>query len=98
MIVSPTTPYGVSLQPDPTNRHDPNAIAVYGKARNKSWRVGYLDRFTAEEITRDLVAKGVPIAGELFEIWVGNDGFIDIKVIVLAPPGNGMKARLRSTD
>lgn len=88
-------PYGVRLRPDPDNPADPNAIAVDGFAAGESWHVGFLDRDTAEEITRDLVKSGVPIAAELYEIWLGDDGFIDIKIIVLAPPGHSLKSRLK---
>ena len=87
--------YGVRLSPEPSNPHDANAIAVYGAIDDRSWHVGYLDRETAEEITRDLVSQGVPIAAELYEIWVGSEGHIDIKIIVLAPSGHGVKARMR---
>jgi hypothetical protein len=61
----------------------------------KDGNVGYLDRGTAGGITRDLVSKGIPAAAELYNLWVGDDGYIKIKIIILAPPGYGMKARLR---
>jgi hypothetical protein len=87
--------YGVNLRPEPHNTHDRNAIAVDGFAGGRKWHVGYLDRNTAEEINRDLLSKGVPIDGELYAIWIADDGYIEIKVIVLAPPGNSMKVRLK---
>lgn len=90
--------YGVEVEPEPENPHDRNAVAVYGVARGSRWHVGYLDAHTAEEINRDLISKGIPIAAELYEIWVGDDGFIDIKIIVLAPPGNSLKARLKRNN
>lgn len=89
-------PYGVHLRPDPGNPHDPNAIAAYGFADGKTWHVGFLDRDTAQEITRDLISNGVAIDAELYAIWVADDGYIEIKLIVLAPPGHSMKKRLRS--
>lgn len=87
--------YGLTLVPEPSNAHDRNAIAVYGVAGGGKWHIGYLDADTAEEINRDLVSKSIPIAAELYEIWIGNDDGIDVKLIVLAPPGNGTKARLK---
>lgn len=89
-------PYGVLLRPDPGNAHDPNAIAVHGFAEGKTWHVGFLDRDTASAITRDLLANSVAIDAELYAIWIADDGYIEIKLIVLAPPGHSMKKRLRS--
>lgn len=87
--------YGLTLRPEPSNPHDRNAIAVYGVALGEKWHIGYLDVDTAEEINRDLLGKNIPIAAELYEIWIGDNDGIDVKLIVLAPPGNGTKARLR---
>lgn len=94
--------YGVRLEHQPRNEHDPNAIAVFGQAETKGWfrsglrewHIGFLDRDTACELVRDLLARGISIAGELYQIYVGDEGFIDVKVIVLAPPGHSMKKRL----
>lgn len=86
--------YGVRLTPDPLNPYDPNAIKVIGEVPGRGeWHIGYLDRETAEDISQDLLAAGIPIAGDLYKIYVSAGGFIEIKVIVLAPPGNGEKAR-----
>lgn len=89
--------YEVELCPTPTNRHDRNAIAVYGHASGRAWHLGFLDRDTAHEITRDLVSKGIPIAGELYNCWLAEDGFMSIKIIVLAPPGYSMKVRVKGS-
>lgn len=95
-------PYGVELEPEPTNPKDPNAIAVYGVAEvsglfrkrvRKRLHIGYLPRETAAEIRRDLISKGLPIAGELYSIYRGAGGFLDVNVIVLAPPGHSRSAR-----
>ncbi|WP_029583561.1 HIRAN domain-containing protein [Bradyrhizobium sp. URHD0069] len=96
--------YGVQLEHRPDNPHDTNAIAVIGVAEQKGWfsrsigqwHIGYLDRDVAAEITSDLVSKGIAVAAELYSIYEGKDGFLDFKVIVLAPPGNSTKARLRA--
>jgi hypothetical protein len=98
--------YGVELEHRPDNPYDSNAIAIIGLAERKGWlkrtadrwHIGYLDRDIAAEIIADLVSKGVPVAAELYSIYEGSDGFLDFKVIVLAPPGHGMKVRQRSRD
>lgn len=85
--------HGIRLEPEPTNQHDPNAIKVYGTVGSAEWHVGYVDSDTAKDIKGDLIDAGQPIAGELYEVWVGDTGFIDIKFLILAPPGNSEKAR-----
>jgi hypothetical protein len=95
--------YSVRLVPQPDNPADHNAIAVHGvavcrgwlRSGLRGWHIGYIDRDTAAELTRDLIAKAIPIAAELYSIYEGRGGFLDFKIIVLAPPGYGMKVRLR---
>jgi hypothetical protein len=87
--------YGVDLLPEPENPHDRNAIAVYGHVGRASWKIGYLDRDTAKEITNDVLKKGLTITAELYSIWLGYDGYCDVNVIVLAPPGHSMSSRYR---
>lgn len=88
-------PYGVELRPAPDNENDPNAIEVWGHALGKSWHIGFLDHDAAREITKDLVSKDIPIAAELYALWIGHNGHMDVKIIVLAPPGNSMNERLK---
>lgn len=93
--------YGVQLEHRPDNPHDANAIAVIGVAEQKGWfgrsvgqwHIGYLDADLAAEIVSDLVSRGIPVASQLYSIYEGKDGFLDFKVIVLAPPGNSTKVR-----
>jgi len=85
--------YGLRLEPEPHNPHDQNAIAVYGTVGNDEWHIGYLDADRAKDVTEDILARGLPIAAELYQIWVGDGGYTDIKMLVLAPPGNSEKAR-----
>ncbi|WP_309085735.1 HIRAN domain-containing protein [Chelativorans sp.] len=87
--------YGVRLRPDPANPHDKNAIAVDGYVSMDRWHIGFLDRVTAKELHRDLISVGIPIEAELYSLWRGDDGYIDVNLIVLAPPGHSMKKRLR---
>lgn len=96
--------YGVELEHRPDNPHDSNAIAVIGVAEYKGWfrrgverwHIGYLSSEIAAEIVDDLVAKETPVAAELYSIYEGDNGFLDFKVIVLAPPGYSMKMRLKA--
>jgi hypothetical protein len=91
--------YGIELLPEPANPHDPNAIKVVGLAdldgKRLAWHIGYLPRYVAKDISTDLLACDVPIAGELWSIYEGTDNFVDVNVIVLAPPGHSESARRR---
>ena len=95
--------YGLRLVQEPDNPHDTNAIVVIGFAEIKGWfrrvtrdwQIGYVPAELAEEIGRDLVAQRIPIAAELYSIYEGRDEFFDVKFFVLAPPGNGVKARMK---
>lgn len=88
------TKYGVRLEPEPGNPHDKNAVKVLGEVSDRGeWHIGYLSRDVAADLSRDLLASDTPIAGELYKIYVSTNGFIEVKVIVLAPPGNSEKAR-----
>ena len=96
--------YGVELEHHPDNPHDPNAIAVFGVAERKGWfkssverwQIGYLDADLAAEIVGDLVSMGIPVAAELYSIYEGQEGYLDFKVIVLAPPGYSASTRERA--
>lgn len=95
--------YGVRLEPQPDNPHDRQAIAVYGfaersglfKRKPGEWHIGFIPADLAAEITTELLSDGIPIAAELYSVFEGTDDFFDVKIIVLAPPGHGVKARSR---
>jgi len=98
--------YGVALAPQPDNVHDRNAIAVIGQCMTKGWlghqklqewHVGFLPAELAAELQRDLLSKGITIASQLYEVRETDEGFIAIKIIVLAPPGHSHSTRLRKT-
>lgn len=94
-------PYGLKLEREADNPDDHNAIAVYGVCeqgglfgpRGKRWHIGYVPRDLAGDLTNHLISAGVPIAAELYSIVVTSDEYVDVKFIVLAPPGYGVNAR-----
>jgi hypothetical protein len=97
--------YGVEPAPEPSNRYDRNAIAIYGVATHKGWfrmrtgrwHIGYVDRETAAAITQALLLRRIPISAELYSVYEGERGYLDFKIILLAPPGYGTKRRERSS-
>jgi hypothetical protein len=71
--------WGIELEREPTNPHDPNAIKVIGRftQRKKRWfrapvvtlernHIGYIDAETAEHLGR--FDPDIPIAAEVYEI------------------------------
>lgn len=95
--------YGIGLQWEPDNPHDPNAIAVIGIAQSKrwlspvqtsEWKVGYLPREVSAEIVARLIQLGLPVGAVLHEIKTNDDGgYLDIRVVVLGPKGQGRKVK-----
>ncbi len=94
--------YGIDLEAEPDNPHDPNAIKVIGGVafggKCLSWHIGYLPWPVAATMQRAVLARGDPIAAELLSIYVGPSGFTDINIRVLAPPGNGTVATRRRVE
>lgn len=97
--------YAVELVPEPTNEFDPNAVAVVGIAEWKGLfgprrvnreKIGYLHREDAAEVTKELISPGRPYGAELYSIYRSRRGYLDIKVLVLGPPGFSEKARRRA--
>ena len=95
--------YGVTPVPEPTNRHDPHAIAIFGhcevkplfrKPRHRAWHVGYMPRELAAEMHAEFLSVNIPIAAELYEIFIQGN-YLEIKFIVLAPPGHSLSSRKR---
>ncbi|KPL51368.1 hypothetical protein ABB55_03280 [Prosthecomicrobium hirschii] len=96
--------YGVDLEPEPTNPVDPFAIRVYGWAmRSRFLRgpardryfLGFVPAGLAAELHADLTDAGVPFAARLYSIWLGETGFVDVNIIILAPSGWWHKARIK---
>lgn len=91
--------YGVELVPEPDNRHDPNAIKVIGlcdfNGKRLDYHIGYLAREWAEDIQTSFLAEGIPIACELYSVFNTLE-FIDVNLLILAPPGNSYSKRMRN--
>ena len=94
--------YGLRLEPEPENPVDPRRPLKwsgsperrrwFSGAQIQQWHVGYLDAELAAELHEHLLSQGVEIAGELYSVYVAGR-YIDIKLIVLAPPGHSHRAR-----
>jgi len=94
--------YGVHIEAEPDNEFDPNAIKVFGDVSVKNWfsrkqlrlHIGYLSEETARYVNENLISQNQKVAAELFSIYVSDNGFIDINIMVLGPKGYSHKAIL----
>ena len=95
--------YGIRLQPEPSNPHDRNAIRLvghcevarlFGGPAVKEWHVGYVDRETAERLNAKFISRGASLEGELYGIYVSDDGYIDINYFALSEPDAVREAKL----
>ncbi len=53
---------------EPSNKHDPNAIAIYGTSSNGKFKLGYVDAELAEVLTETGLHKGMKLAIKNIEI------------------------------
>lgn len=78
-------PFGARARREPHNRHDPNAIAVdgwvqFGRGKPKEVHLGYLPA----DLARDLAGRDIRV--ELVNLYLGDEGFLDVEVVVFGPP------------
>lgn len=95
--------YGLRLLREPNNKHDPNAIAIYGFAdvkgwfrkNRREWHIGYVPAYLAEDVTLNLIDAGVPTDIELYQIVEGIGDYYEVQFFILAPPGYGVAKRFK---
>jgi hypothetical protein len=80
---------GVWLRRETDNAFDNNAILVIGKSkgllRNREYKLGYIPR----EVAKHIVENGFwgKIIARLYNTYLGDTGFVDVKVQLLGPKG-----------
>ncbi len=89
-------PYGLRVELEEENQSDRNALRVIGHAHGQEWHLGYVDAETADDAGKDLIVGNIPIAAELYSIYVSAGDFITIKFMLLAPKGFSEKARRKN--
>ncbi|QMW21600.1 HIRAN domain-containing protein [Sandaracinobacteroides saxicola] len=91
--------YGVRLERERGNPHDPNAVKVLGYAscrrllrgvRQEELHIGYLPREVAAELVGPVIDAGHVHGAELYDIVVGADG-VSIRFFVLLPVDSPVK-------
>lgn len=97
-------PYGLMLERQPNNPHDKNAIAIFGVAdvrtlfgtKRREWHIGFVPADVSADVVTNLIDEGVPVAVELYRIYEGRDGYLDVKFFILAPPGYSYSKRTKA--
>ncbi|MCR9282635.1 MAG: hypothetical protein NXH99_13150 [Rhodobacteraceae bacterium] len=77
----------LTLAPEPTNKHDRNAIKIFGEwkgwFRRKREFLGYIPAETAAALAQAGVVKHV--RPRLLKTYLGSDGFVEIEFQIIGP-------------
>lgn len=80
--------YEISLEADPTNPYDSNAVKVLGSSKGlwgrKSRHIGYLPADTAMRVTAFGISDVCP---RLLKTYLGKSGYVEVLFQVLGPKG-----------
>lgn len=80
-----TQPFGLLIEPEPSNPHDANALKAIGWCRGKTFHTGYVE---ADEAARTAERyPGAPVAAEFYSLYQGTTGFIDIQYFLAVAAG-----------
>ena len=75
--------FGLIIEPEPHNPIDPNALKVIGWGANTRNHIGYVEAIEAADANQRF--PGVQLAAEFYSVYIGTDGFIDIRYFLSAP-------------
>ena len=89
-------PFGLLVEPEPSNPHDRDALKVIGWGGGSSRQIGYVDAVEAARAAARY--PGVHLGAELYSLYLGGGGFVDIRFFLSAPAGTAPIAsgRVRS--
>lgn len=75
------------MQPEPTNRHDPNAIAILASRKSLfghlEKKVGHVPGEIASQIADAKVGDKLVLRPK--KLYISDDGFVDLKFDILGP-------------
>lgn len=85
-------PFGLTVEREPSNRHDPNALKIVGWAetagflggdKRKSQHIGYVDAMEARRASERF--PGTSLAAEFYSLYEGRDGYLDVRFFLCVP-------------
>jgi len=81
-----SSPYGILLEPEPSNPHDPNAIKVMGwiEKPTNPIQLGYLYREDIAQIAKEF-PPGTPLAAALWRVYMPKPENLWVGVRLLIP-------------
>lgn len=85
--------FGLLIEPEPENLHDPNALKVMGWCGGKNILLGYVDRVEAAKISERY--PNVFIAAEFYSIYQSANDYLDIRFFLAVPKGTNARASVR---
>lgn len=77
-------PFGIVIEREPDNPADRNALKVIGWGGGVSRHVGYVEALEAARAAERY--PGVHLAADLYSLYLGSGGFMDIRYFLSVPP------------
>lgn len=73
----------LTLEREPSNPQDPNAIRLIGKSNGKAYFIGYLPR----EISQQIIVTGLfdSVKARLTRIYIGKNTYLDFQYQIIGP-------------
>jgi hypothetical protein len=82
-------PFGLLIEPEPSNPEDENALKVMGWSGNKTIHLGYVDRVEASRQSERY--PGARLAAEFYSLYLSSSDFIDVRFFLCVPGGTVAK-------
>jgi hypothetical protein len=86
-------PFGLLIDPEPSNPDDENALKVMGWCGNKTIHIGYVDRVEASRQSERY--PGARLAAEFYSLYLSASDFIDVRFFLCVPDGTTAKPSSR---
>jgi hypothetical protein len=86
-------PFGLIIEPEPSNERDPNALKIVGWCSSKSIHLGYVDRVEAAKMSERYPTAF--LAAEFYSLYQSANDFLDVRFFIAAPKGTVAKSSTR---
>jgi hypothetical protein len=78
-------PFGLIIEREPDNPHDPNALKIIGWGGGVSRHFGYVEAIEAARFAERY--PGINLTAELYSVYLGGGSFVDIRYFIAVPAG-----------